>query len=164
MNRNDIALLVQYNRWAWDRVLAETARVAADQYAALAPVPHGSLRGTLVHALSAEAIWTRRWRGEAPTAFIQEVELPTFNDLQARWKIEAQVFDYFATRLSDAELKGTLDYKTTRGTPWSDVVWQLLSHVVNHGTQHRSEAAMLLTTYRHSPGDLDMIVFLRAGK
>jgi uncharacterized damage-inducible protein DinB len=35
-------------------------------------------------------------------------------------------------------------------------VWQLLVHVVNHGTQHRSEAAALLTAERLSPGELDL--------
>jgi uncharacterized damage-inducible protein DinB len=33
----------------------------------------------------------------------------------------------------------------------------MLVHVVNQGTQHRAEAAALLTTEARSPGDLDLI-------
>ncbi len=35
--------------------------------------------------------------------------------------------------------------------------WLILSHVVNHGTQHRSEVGRYLTECDHSPGDLDLL-------
>jgi uncharacterized damage-inducible protein DinB len=43
----------------------------------------------------------------------------------------------------------------------------MLIHQVNHATQHRSEAALLLTQMGHSPGDLDLLVYMdgvNAGK
>ncbi len=39
-------------------------------------------------------------------------------------------------------------------------VWQMLAHVINHGTQHRSEAAALLTDAGRSPGEIDMIFYV----
>ena len=41
-------------------------------------------------------------------------------------------------------------------------IWQMLLHLLNHGTQHRSEAALLLTQVGRSPGDLDLIDYLEA--
>ena len=55
----------------------------------------------------------------------------------------------------------SIDYKTTKGVPHSNVLWQLLAHVVNHGTQFRAEVAVALTVEGHSPGDLDLLLFMR---
>ncbi len=143
MNKADIQLLFEYDAWAWQRVLAQAARLTPEQYVAPAPTPQGSLRGTLVHGLSAERTWLLRWQGESPAALLREEDVPTYAALAAAWEA------------------ATLQYKTTKGAPMTNVLWQIIAHVVNHGTQHRSEAAMILTQYGYSPGDLDFIVFLR---
>jgi uncharacterized damage-inducible protein DinB len=41
-------------------------------------------------------------------------------------------------------------------------LWQLMAHIANHGTQHRSEAAEMLTQMGRSPGDLDLMQYLMA--
>ncbi|MCU0509026.1 MAG: hypothetical protein MUC34_11630 [Anaerolineae bacterium] len=46
MNKADIQLLFEYDAWAWQRVLAQAARLTPEQYVAPAPTPQGSLRGT----------------------------------------------------------------------------------------------------------------------
>ena len=36
-------------------------------------------------------------------------------------------------------------------------VWQMLVHVVNHGTYHRGQITTMLTAEGRSPGELDLI-------
>ena len=163
MDKNDIETLGRYNDWANARILRHASLVSPEQYVAAAPVPQGSLRGTLVHTLAAEVAWRRRWQGDSPTVLLNEADLPTFAALAERWEQEAQALAAFVASLTDEDLNRTVRYKTTKGAPMEDVLWHLMAHVINHGTQHRSEAAMLLTGYGHSPGDLDLIVFFREG-
>jgi uncharacterized damage-inducible protein DinB len=66
----------------------------------------------------------------------------------------------FLNVVTDERLNNTFDYKNTSGKPFTKVLWQVMVHVVNHGTQHRSEAAAILTDLGHSPGDIDLISFL----
>jgi hypothetical protein len=49
-------------------VLRQAGPVTPEQYTAPASMPHGSLRGTLVHGLVAEVLWRRRWHGDSPSA------------------------------------------------------------------------------------------------
>jgi uncharacterized damage-inducible protein DinB len=55
MNTTNIQSLFDYNYWVNQRILDAAAGLSAEQFAALADVSHGSLRGTLVHALGVAA-------------------------------------------------------------------------------------------------------------
>ena len=66
--------------------------------------------------------------------------------------------------LSDDDLTSHLRYTVDNGEKRDRILWHCLVHVVNHGTQHRSEAAAILTSFNCSPGDLDFTVFLSGRK
>jgi hypothetical protein len=61
--------------------------------------------------------------------------------------------------LTDDDMTEYVRYTTPEGEKRERVLWHCLLRGFNHGTQHRSEAAALLTQVRRSPGDLDMIFY-----
>ena len=160
MNKQDILILYKYNQWANAKILNAAANVTQEQYLAPAPFPHGGLRGTLVHALFAEWIWRNRWEETSPTQRLKPEDFPRLESLQRRWLEEEKQLMAFAEAVTDERLNDSFTYTNTSGKPFTKILWQAMFHLVNHGTQHRTEAAAILTDFGHSPGDIDLIYFL----
>jgi uncharacterized damage-inducible protein DinB len=59
----------------------------------------------------------------------------------------------YVRSLDDAAMSEPLQVRAAYAPPR----WLILAHVVNHGTQHRSELARYFTECGHSPGDLDLL-------
>jgi uncharacterized damage-inducible protein DinB len=153
--------LIDYNSWANERILRAADKVSEEQFRAPARFSWGGLRGTLVHTLSAEWTWRSRWQGVSPNAPLNMEEYPTVASLRVRWRAELAALREFVGTLTEPDLARRVKYTRISGGASEEPLWQLMVHVVNHGTQHRAEAAALLTEYGHSPGDLDFIVFVR---
>lgn len=160
MNAGDIKLIYDYNYWARDRILSAAARVSDDQYAAPAGYPYGGLRGTLVHMLDAEQSWRHIMALGYWTPELLETDFPTLQVLQEAWAVEEAAMRSFLAGLSDEALTGIVRYTADTGHERKRVLWHCLIHLANHGTQHRAEAAAMLTGYGQSPGDLDFTLFL----
>jgi uncharacterized damage-inducible protein DinB len=160
MNVQDIRVLYDYNYWANSRIL-DAAAGAPEAAFATATLGYCALRDTLVHTLSAEWNWRSRWQGVSPKAMLDPNDFPTLEAVRARWREEAELVYAFLDTLSDGDLQRAFAYTTMSGKPMSSTLWHTLVHVVNHGTQHRSELAMLLTGLGRSPGDIDLITFVR---
>ena len=163
MNKQDVLVLYQYNAWSNGKILEAASNVTPEQFLAPAPFPHGSLRGTLVHALFGEWVWRRRWEGIPSTVRLTLEDFPIFLNFRisagALAEEETKLMD-FVTNLTDEKLDSKIRYTSTEGYPYERVLWESMMHLVNHGTQHKTEAAAILTGMGHSPGDIDLIVFL----
>jgi uncharacterized damage-inducible protein DinB len=157
-----LKVLYDYHYWATGRILDTAARLEPAALDATLLAGLGSLRQILVHALSAEWIWRNRLEGISPPAMLDPAELPTLAAIRARWADEETALRTIIAGLDAAALSQELAYRTTEGKAHTNPRWKILAQVANHGTQHRSEAAALLTALGHSPGDLDLIVFFRA--
>jgi uncharacterized damage-inducible protein DinB len=158
MKIDEIKLMYEYNYWADQRILTTCDKVSQEQYNA--STGYSSLRATVVHTLDAEWSWRLTCQGTPTTQELTEADLPTLDALKERWQEEEQAMREYLGSLNDQDLGGIVRYPIPSGIVRERILWHCLIHVVNHGTQHRSEAAALLTSYGASPGDLDMTVFL----
>jgi uncharacterized damage-inducible protein DinB len=149
----DLEVLYEYNRWANARILGAAAKISAAQFLAPGEFPHGGLRGTLVHTLFAEWTWRLRWQGAAPFVRWKPDDFPSLASLKTRWFEEEMKLMEFVDGLTEERLTTEFDYISTEGNPHRRVVWETMVHLVNHGTQHRSEAAAILTTMGQSPAN-----------
>jgi uncharacterized damage-inducible protein DinB len=152
--------LYDYNYWANAKILDAAEQVSNEELFAPTQDSHGSLHGTLVHTVSAEWMWRTRWQGTSPKAILRNEDFPSLAAIRARWKEEEQQMRAFLASLSEEDVHRVVQYTNLRGQTYSAPLWQMMAHLVNHGTQHRSEAATILSTLGHSPGDIDLLVFV----
>lgn len=154
--------LYAYTDWANGVVLDLSATLSPTDYARDFGHAWGSVRGTLAHTYGADWVWFRRWQGESPPALPPEADFSGVDELRRVWQPLMAERRAFIEGLSADDLARVVAYQTTQGTPHSEPLWQLLLHVANHSTDHRSQVSTLLTNLGHPPPPLDLIAYVRA--
>jgi uncharacterized damage-inducible protein DinB len=154
--------LYAYSAWANARILETAGQLTREQFTTQGD-GSDSIRDTLVHTASAQWLWLERWRGTSPAELWDPIDFPDVTALRTRWdQVEEATSDYLGM-LRESELVRVVSYVNFQGETWAYPLWQQLLHQVNHATQHRSEAALLLTRLGYSPGWLDLLVYVDSG-
>ena len=74
--------------------------------------------------------------------------------LHERWRV-------WAADVTDDRAGSIISYRDMKGNAWETPIWQIVLHVVNHGTHHRGQAAGFLRSLGHTPPPLDEIAYFR---
>jgi len=159
MQPSEIRTLYAYNTWANNRILDTAVRLSPDQLLAHVGVSFPSVLATLAHTIGAQALYLARCRDDMPIISLDVGQFSDLATLHAAWARVDDETHRFVWTLDEADLGQVIMYVNEGGT-WRYPMWQILTHQVNHATQHRSEAAVMLTQFGHSPGWLDFLIYI----
>ena len=162
MTYDDLRLLVDYNYWARDRVLDAIATITPEQFIRPMGSSFSSVHDTVAHICAAERIWITRLKGEKLQGVPKPDRLPDVDAARKEWaELESDMREQLA-RLGPEAVEHTIEYQDLRGNDQLDVLWQVLQHVVNHGTYHRGQITTMLRQLDASPPkSMDLIAFYR---
>ena len=153
--------MFDYSFWARDRLLKAAEGISEEDYARQNGFStYGSIRSILHHTLASEGNYLRRWLGEEGAA-PKEDELPTVEAVTAYWAQQEAKLRSYVGGLSNADVDREIVTPRRSGGEFRRPLWQDLVQIINHGTQHRSEAAEALTQAGRSPGNLDSSVYFQ---
>ena len=161
MKPTEAITLVDYNAWATERILDAASRLEPGQFTATPNSNPASLQLILIHALSAERLWRVRLQSGISPSMPQVDDIPDVATLRQLWHEEASAFREYLTTLDDSAMDESVQFRRFSGELSDPIArWVIVTQLVTHGAQHRSEAATLLTNYGQSPGDLDFFLFI----
>jgi uncharacterized damage-inducible protein DinB len=155
MDAESLLAFVRFHAWANDKILTTAADLSDEDLRRTGVLDHASAFQTLRHLVDVD--WS--WR-----------EIAAGNDIGEAYAWDRYSLDDLASIHTfcieeDARLRDyveSLDFaalteQMPSGERSAPQRWLVIAHIVNHGTQHRSELARYFTQCGHSPGDLDLI-------
>jgi uncharacterized damage-inducible protein DinB len=153
--------LFEYLYWIKDRCLVKAAEMPADRFLDPSTVAYRDLRSTFVHELDVERSWRLRLQGAARDAWdvdLAPADYPDVAALQRDWDKEEGITLEWLAGLSEADLASPVTVNGLEGF----ALESYLTHVVFHGLESLSAAAILLDRAGHSVGDVEYLDFMDA--
>ena len=156
MHAKDFLRMFAYDDWA-NRQCLTSMRAAG-------PVSADTL-GRMAHILAAQKLWLERILKKPqsspvwPTLAIEDC-LTLADEMSVAWHSYLErVGNQFAPELLD----DNIEYRNSKGEPWSSRVEDILMHVLFHSAYHRGQIAVQMRASGVEPAYTDFIHAVRQG-
>jgi len=147
--------LFEYNHTLYQRVWESVMHLTDEQFVQPVDYSHGSLRNQMVHVIVTQTRWMRGLKGipEARAFKLDPEDFPTRQSAFDLWETAEKELLAYTNTLDEASLR--------RNAPGMDEpAWQVLAHLVNHGTDHRAQILRVLHDLGAPTFDQDLIMYL----
>jgi uncharacterized damage-inducible protein DinB len=152
-NLDLIVEFLRHNAMMNEHLLAACRELSPEQLGGTAEGTYGTIGATLVHIANAQVGYSARFLGLERPERLPEDPFPGFDAL-------GEVFGWGNAKLEEAAARAGEghDVQVTGDDPpgtWTMPAALLLLQAVNHGTEHRSQVATMLTQLGLTPPEMD---------
>jgi len=161
MRPEEMRELLAFNTWANQRILGAAGALTREQFTQQIVSSFRSVQETLQHIAGAEWAWMERVRGRSPEKMPVAPEIRDLQTLEGLWTPLWCLMEDYARGLTQESLDEVVDYKTFSFGDARSPRWQMLQHMVNHGTYHRGQVITMLRQLGAKSVGTDMILFYR---
>ena len=125
------------NRKIWDRYVTQ---LSDEQFIRHVDYSRGSVRDQILHLISCDTNWFSGLRGVEIPGDLNPADFQDRESIRTHWDEVEQTMRAYLAGLRD----DMLSEKPLEGEDKDLILWQVLLHVANHGTDHRAQILRLL--------------------
>jgi uncharacterized damage-inducible protein DinB len=151
---------IDYSAWASQRLVYAASRLSPEELTRDFATADHSVLDTLVHLYAADRLWLARLQGSPHPGFVSPADR-NLAVLQNDWPATYQRWKEWASGITPESAEAVVSYTDLRGNPWSQPLWKLILHVVNHDTHHRGQVSGFLRAMGHVPPPIDLVLYFR---
>lgn len=153
--------LIDYHYARWREIWRAIMRLDEATFVQDVPYSQGSLRNQLVHVIDDDAKWMAMIEGRRHVSPLRPADLPTRADVLAHYETN-EAHNRAVIHNADEALLQKIHWWDSPMSivPQQVSGWQILLHVVNHGTDHRAQVLRVLHDFGAPTGDQDFMAYL----
>jgi uncharacterized damage-inducible protein DinB len=162
MNPQPFKEMVDYTYWSFDLIWPSIDKLSDSQFIKDLGYSMGSIRNQIIHLISSHRRWLYRLKSNEPPQHLEFSDFPTKTSVRFEWdKGKSEMFG-FISALDQDDLNEEIEYNLRGGSiKASNYRWEILMHLFNHATDHRSQILVLLNTrFMIDTPEQDLIFYL----
>ncbi len=149
---------IRYSGWASRKVMDAALALPPEDQIKPMGVSHENIAKTLAHIYFGDAIWYSRIANPSYPVPNHDA-LPSLDFVVQEWPRLQAKWEAWADAANDADITRQIPFKSrfvgNAGLP----AWQIVMHVVNHGTLHRGQIVGMLRQLGVTPPSTDILFY-----